>query len=200
VKLTIEDQVFEYDNSQAAVVEMLQRIVQTMENNKLVLSHMIVDDNEVYVDFEEYLFNRLDDIKEIEVVLISAEQLLRDTLLSAEEYIERALPELEKLIDDFYEGPTEDAWYKLSQLIEGIQWLNQTAAFIQEHKNDPSSKEIVGMLDLGHELSLLEEAIEQSDMGMIGDILNYEVKSRFETMHSQVQNIIDNEVVKDDLS
>ena len=64
---------------------------------------------------------------------------MNDLLISAENYLERAKPELMILAQAFSEESTKDIWSDLEQLLEGIQWLDDMLKVIDSAKKHPSN-------------------------------------------------------------
>ena len=132
MQLKILDQVFTFKNEPAALDEIFTKINQFLDESGLVLSHLRVDDTEVFADYYDYLKERIDRINLVEVEVRTVAGILRDALLTAEEYLEQALPEIETLAAEFYQGPSGESWDKFQQLLDGVDWINQLVAVIDQ--------------------------------------------------------------------
>jgi hypothetical protein len=126
--------------------------------------------------------------------------MIKSILASASEYIERAVPEISALSDEFYRGPEQGTWAKLQQLIEGIQWINSGAGAVANYSKSFSSlyeyiKVTVGM---GEKLAELVEAVKSSDMVLISDLLNYEVIPMLGSIRDTADDIVNSGVGKDE--
>ena len=62
MQLKILDQVFTFKNEAAALEEIFAKINEFLDESGLVLSHLKVDDTEVYADYYNYLKERVDRI------------------------------------------------------------------------------------------------------------------------------------------
>nr|WP_144921558.1 hypothetical protein [Paenibacillus bovis] len=200
MKLIFKDEVIQFD-TQPTVEVMLNKINQLLDNH-YYFSHLIVDDKEVFDDPERYLQDYLSGIREIEIVAKTVKQFINDLLLSAKEYIRRAKPEIDSLSDEFYQNPTHESWHKFTQLLEGIQWINQVIQTIDTTKEKPKNWmnyiDLISTLD--SELKNMEEAIENSDSVLIADLIKYEILSIIESLGSEIQSTIDTEGYHHDLN
>src|SRR5690606_23610073 len=100
------------------------KINDELKENKFYFSHLIIDGIAVYNDFEIYLSEQIDIIQSIEVVVKKVEEFINDLLLSAEEYLTNAIPEMKVLADEIYQKP-EQTNEKFQQFLTALQWLNQ---------------------------------------------------------------------------
>lgn len=201
MQLKILNQVFDFKNEPAALEEMFAKINQFLEDSGLILSHLNVDDIEVYEDYYNYLKERIDRINLVEVEVRTAAGILRDALLTAEEYLEQALPEIESLAAEFYQGPSEESWERFQQLLEGVEWLNQLVAVIDQNKQKPGNwQDYISLIDrLKEQLQSLHEALETRDYVVIGDLLKYEITPCFQEFRRIIQKTKTDEGKKDDL-
>ncbi|MCJ8007601.1 hypothetical protein ACFFF5_15635 [Lederbergia wuyishanensis] len=200
MKLIFKEEVIQFD-TQPTVEVIINTINQLLDDN-YYFSHLIIDDKEVLDDPEQYLQDYLNEIRELEIVAKTVKEFINDLLLSAEEYIRRAKPEIDSLSDEFYQNPTSESWHKFAQLLEGIQWLNQVIQTIDTTKEKPKNwvnyLEINSNFDL--ELKNMEEAIENSDSVLIADLIKYEILSIIESLGSEIQLTIDTEGYRHDLN
>ena len=125
MKIKILDQELELENHPSSIEMMFAKIEEKLKNTGLIFSSLTIDGLEISVDYAHYLSQNIANIKEIEVGTKSFRELLVETMSTAQEYLQRATPEVGKLCDEFYRGPTADSWSNFAQLIEGLQWLLQ---------------------------------------------------------------------------
>lgn len=197
MRVIILDQVIHYMKDQSGVELALEHINKSVIETGLILSHLCIDNVDIYADFEEYLLEHLDKIQVIEVKLLTKERLLEDTLLSTHDYINRAMPELASLSEEFYQGPSSDTWHKFGQLIEGLQWMGQTAIFMKDEgllKRFANVSD--GLLDFREHIHAFEEAVEQQDAVLIGDIISYEILPKYQMISVQLGQMVDNGEMK----
>ncbi|TQR32569.1 hypothetical protein [Brevibacillus brevis] len=156
--------------------------------NNLVFCGLKINGEEIYDHFENVIMNNLDSINTIEPIVVTEEQLHKETLGSIHDYTVQALAILPNLVKEFYAGsPAEETWLQLGQLIEGLKWIQTASEYIVTINNDLS---FVG------ELENLDQAIRQVDTVMIGDIIEYELIPRFEVIQTTLEGNARNEGVK----
>jgi len=201
MQLKILDQVFTFKNETAALEEIFAKINQFLEDSGLVLSHWRVDDPVVYTDFYNYLKERIDEINLIEVEVRTVAAILQDALLTAEEYLGQALPEIETLAAEFYQGPSGESWERFQQLLDGVDWLNQLVTVIDQNPTKPEEwQDYLAVVErLMNELQNLEEALENQDYVVIGDLLNYEIIPCFQEFRAIIKKTNTDEGKKNDL-
>ena len=127
------------------------------------------------------------------------DDMIRDILASTVHYIEGAMTEIGKLADEFYRGPEQGTWVKLQQLIEGIEWINSGAeAIVNSRKSHHGAYEYVkAATEMRSKLMEFEEAIRNSDMVLIGDLLSYEIAPMLESIQNTANDIVNSEVDMD---
>ncbi|ATW25685.1 hypothetical protein [Candidatus Formimonas warabiya] len=132
----------------------------------------------------------------------SRKEMLDQMTISANQYLDRALPEIKVLADGFYQGPSEETWKSLLQLLEGIQWLLEYMNHLVCHKelyaNGDKFREISA--NLQNQLHQFEEALKSQDATLMGDILHFEVILILESAKNEILMIIDKEGIGHDLN
>lgn len=192
MQVKLDDQVLTYPNEPAVIEELFARINQVLQETGLLFTHMVINGAEIFGDYENFIKENLEQIEEIQVVLRTPAQLQTEVFLSVHEYLERALPGIKDLVEEFYQGPKDESWTKLAQLLEGLQSINQITLLIDQSKSQPENwpeyKEIYRKLEA--ELANLNEAMEDSNLVLFADLLNYEVLPLLEALGEEVKKII----------
>ncbi|MCG3089599.1 hypothetical protein [Sporosarcina cyprini] len=165
-------------------------------------SHFIANGIEIYEKHEEYLDNHINEIKQLVIIAKTVKEFVNDILLAAEEYLERAMPELTPLSEAFYDNPTSEAWSKLDQLLAGIQWINEMLMSIGTSGELPCNW--TGYLSVSKKIDLeienLAVSMENEDHVLVGDIILYELFPVFEQLDKEIKHTMDNEGRRHDLS
>jgi len=200
VELTIQEQKIEF-NTIPSPDEVVAKINELLKEN-YYFSHFIADGIEVYEDHEEYLTVNVDRIEKLEVIAKTEKEFLNEILLSAEEYLKRAKPELASLPDGFYSNPSPEIRSNFSQLIEGLQWLDEMLLVIDKSNERPADWNQCMELSqsMKEEIVNLSEAIDNSDNILIADIIQYEFIPIFESLEIEVGKTIDTVGMRHDLS
>lgn len=165
-------------------------------------SHFIADGIEVHEGHEEYLNQNIKEIENIEIIAKTVKEFVNDILLSAESYINRATPELGTLSEEFFDNPNADSWSRFSQLIEGLQWLTDMLTLIGDSNGKPLNwaRYVEVSNDMKGILKNLEEALQNEDHVLIGDLIQYEIIENFKALGEEIQKSIDVEGTRYDLS
>lgn len=199
MELIIGDQVMELEQPSA---EQIIEKMNEMLDDEHFFSHFIANGIEIYEEYETYLAERASEIQRLEVIVKTVHELINEILLSSEEYITRAKPEIRRLADTFYQNPSPSAWQELNQLLEGIQWLHQMVMTIDQTTKHPHNwgNYLTAVASIQTELSQLEDAIQRQDSVLIADIIQYEIYPFFEAMGNEILTTIDTEGYRHDLN
>lgn len=186
----IEDEIIELENDSKKVKEYLRIISEKLKSKESKLEYLVVDGHIIYADFEKYLVENIGEIKKVVVVTDTTRHLVGDTIDTSQAYIQNALPLIQELGNGFYANLDEKIWLTLVDLLEGIQWILQAVIKIDGVKNLESYlldyKIWNEYVQIVSELSIiipdLQEAMENQDNVLIGDLLLYEISPVFEKM------------------
>ncbi|TDF93496.1 hypothetical protein E1757_26550 [Paenibacillus piri] len=179
----------------------MKQVEEILEKNELYLSVMKVDEVEVYQEFQEYLIEHIASVKTINVEVQTLKQVMDESVISLQSYLDGALLEIKKLADEFYQGAGKESWNKLNQLLEALLWISQTIETVQNkqvYQNASDYKAIAA--SLREEFANLECALTDQDMVLTGDIIKYEIIAILDQLLGIVTTTIDNEVARHDLS
>lgn len=178
------------ENNAESVRQLLNQIRTTVAESGLLFSHLVVDGMEIFTDLEQYLYENLKNIERVYVHLVTPADYLLNILHTGQEYIQNAIPQLQPLVDEFYAVPDSTSWRKLGDLTEGMQWFQQTSLFMRGLKTLPEwGVDLQSALQFDAILSQLADAVNQEDAVLIGDIIQYEIIPRFETLSQLLANI-----------
>lgn len=206
--IQILDKTLEYENKQDALDSMFKEIDKVIRSTNLIFSHLIIDGLEVYDDFYDYFLDNIKNIEEVKVVTKTVKETFEEVLLSTMDYIERAIPEIEILANEFYKTPSRESWEKLGDLIEGIKWIMDTFMIIDSNSELKSvinsyedwnvyAKDIYELSEL---LKEFEEILENNDFVSTADILSYEIIPLFNNMKEKLEKLVTEEVEIDDFN
>lgn len=203
----ILDKTLEYENKKNILDTMFKEINDIVSGTNLFFSHLIIDDLEVYDDFYDYFLDNIKNIEEVIVVTKTIKKMSEEVLLSTVDYLERAIPEIEILSNEFYKTPSRESWKKLMDLIEGIKWIMDTFVAIDSNeqlKNIVNSYEEWNIYakyiyELNELIIEFEEILENSDFVSTADILSYEIIPLFNNMKEKLLKLISEEVEINDI-
>jgi hypothetical protein len=198
LELKIMDRIYVYENNETVLDQLMNDVNQFMHESNSVIVQMDIDGQVVFDDYFEYISDRIGEIRKIEVISQSVEEFTNEVLMTANEYLERSLPLISLLSDEFYQGPKQETWEQFEQLIEGLQWMEQTVQYVSNNK--PSCEQWQETFRWSTELAELEQAVIQQDAVLIGDILRYEILTRLEMLKKELEQEIHNGVINHDLN
>lgn len=195
MQLIYKDDVTVLQRNHSVIEIILEKINQLIDENDLVFSHLIIDDQEIYEDHEVYILDRLNEIERIEIVMLKTKEMIWETLQSINEYLNRAVPTLQQLVDESYDQFTESTWESIGQLTEGLDWLLRFKTFTESAKSQPANWEefVATFATCEAQFSPLLEAMEMQDTVLISDILAYEITPAFEKLAEIVQVMLEDE-------
>ncbi|WP_060205271.1 hypothetical protein [Sporosarcina koreensis] len=199
MQLIFQDQIKELDSPNAnRIIEQINEML----GKKYYFSHFVADGIEVYENHEKYLNEHANHLEKLEIIGKTVKQFVNDILLSTEEYLERATPELTQLGEAFYDHPSEEEWSKLDQLLEGLQWLDEMLMAIGKSGEVPTnwSNYITAAQTMQNEIHNFAESMENEDNILIGDIIQYEILPIFEEFKNEIKWTMDNEGTRHDLN
>ncbi|WP_233879539.1 hypothetical protein [Virgibacillus halodenitrificans] len=190
MQLIYKDEQYEVGNNEAALNMILEKINEAINEEDVVFSHLLIDRQEVYENHEAYILDHLTEIMEIEIVTKSTRKMIVETMVSINEYLERAIPALHKLIENSYDGFTNETWEGINQLGEGMQWITQFVTFTKAASQHPASwTEIEKAFQESQDsFSKLVSAMEDKDTVLISDILAYEVVPAYEDLEGHLKS------------
>lgn len=202
MKLFMNNEVYTYENTNDQVNEMFDMINKEAERLNVHISHLMIDDNPIYENHGDYIVENLQSVQRIEVVMRTNLELINDGLVSMESYLQGALPEIDPLIDEFYQNPTEETWHKLDQLLEGIEWLAGMIQIIDryEKKLENWDDYLKVFASFENELNELMNAMENRDNVLIADIIQYEITPLMTDLKTHVSATLDEQGEREDLS
>jgi hypothetical protein len=204
MQVQILEESWSYGNDQAVVEKLMADIGTFLDQAGLYLSAMKVDTNTIYDDYEDYIIEHIREIECIEVVAHTVKEMTNEVLLSTEQYLERAIPHMQQLAREFYQGPESDSWDNMSQMAEGIQWIHQMVHSVVQAGTDSNVmdtspfKEIINQLDGA--ITGLSEGVEVKDTVAIADALTYELLPAINELYELIKNTIDDKVVRPHVS
>ncbi|QNK87247.1 hypothetical protein H7992_18890 [Sporosarcina sp. resist] len=200
MELVFQEQQIEFSEIPSSD-EVFTKINDLLDRN-YYFSHFIADGTEIYEDHEAYLNVNLDRIEKIEIIAKTEKEFMNDIFLSAEDYLKRAKPELAALTDGFYSNPTAETHTSFSQLMDGLQWLDEMLTLIAVSSERPPNGEVYEelMQTLQTQIAQLGVAVENSDNILIADIIQYELIPIFKKLETIIGESIDMVGTRHDLS
>ncbi|MDQ0206937.1 hypothetical protein [Alkalicoccobacillus murimartini] len=199
MKLHLLDTEFDYPNDVTSLQKIADEINLKTEETPYFFSHFVIDGIEVYEEYQEYLAEHIKKIELIEVYLKTKKEFINELTLSLENYLTRAIPEIQLLSEEYYQIAKSSTWEKFQEMLDGIEWINGTIVSIDHEEEKPKSWNEVLKLgsDLQEVLKQLTDGMASKDEILIGDILQYEFITLLEELKNKIIMIIDTEGKRD---
>ncbi|GIN85251.1 hypothetical protein J6TS2_16370 [Heyndrickxia sporothermodurans] len=182
MKFSYLDKDYELENNISILNEFLIQMNANFQKQGRIIKTIMIDGIEINQEFEQYVINNIQKINHIEILDVDLKVFLNEVIIEAIQYLQNALPELEKLHEEFYSEITASTWEKFNFFLEGGQWILQVVQVLIEQVQMKEIEEIQGKLT-----SILEEmlsALENQDTTLIGDLLSYEISPIYEEILS----------------
>lgn len=208
MKIYVENQILDYENNKEEIDNILNEIDTIISKSSKTLSHMVIDDFEVYESYYDYFLDNIRVIEKVEVISLTYKELVGDILISKIDYLENTPNKIEELANKFYKVPDRESWQSLNDLLGAMGWIINTFSSIDQ---DPRLKDSVSnyeywnlyakeVFSLQEILGEFEGALSNNDSILIGDILSYEILPKFEEMAEKLSKLVSREDTLNDLN
>jgi len=193
--IQIQNEVLEFENKLEITQQILNSIDERLIKGNLQFSHLIIDGEDIYDDFYNYISENIKNVEKVEVVVLTLDEMINEMILSSYNYVKNAIPIISKLAEKFYQRLNESTWSELSDLFEGIQWIMGSQTQINSINNldtivndyDIWNEYVKEVSKLNNIIPELENAILGKDNILIGDITLYEIVPVFEAMLKKLE-------------
>lgn len=189
MQIKIWDKVFECPNEISAIENVFEQVNQLLATSTQKFSCLEVDGVEIYEDYSEYIVANLSDICTIIVKVKTLKELMDDTLISIHGYLERAIPEIEKIVDDFYHEVSQDTWNRFAQVMDGLQFIIDALESVSRHQEwyYNVAQFVLVKENLLKQIVMLQEALESQDRVRLSDALLYEIIPTFKNLMQEIR-------------
>ncbi|WKY48557.1 hypothetical protein Q5O24_04360 [Eubacteriaceae bacterium ES3] len=196
--ITIKDQVLEFDSEKGSSQKLLNEINQVCQKNNWEIDYLIIDGQHIAEDWLHYIEENFFSVRDVIVVVNHLDVLISETLNSTYEYVKNGFSLINELSESFYQKPDSRDWSLLANLFEGIEWIISVQEKIDEISNldqlirDYSIwNEVVFLIgQLKNNIMEINHAMENQDLVLIGDLLQYEVMPIFTEIAEKLSLIV----------
>jgi hypothetical protein len=189
MRLKINEAVINIDQSNSTMENVFTEINSILARKQQVIDHIEVDGVELYDDFGTFFEEHWSEIKEVVVVTQGIFELVQSSLNTAREYLERALPLMENIVNDLYCGPNEQVWKEFLQMLDGFQWLMETSKLFADHYTTVPYFQQFSLV-LQPKIGELAEAMENSDCTLMADLLSYEILPELKRLDGAIAKLL----------
>lgn len=188
MQVNVLEQTFTVENDRMKISEVFSLINEKINGADLILSHLVIDGNEVYNDFDIYLSDNIEAIGVIDVKVVTINEYINSCLEGGANYLYRAIPEVRLIVEELYQGGND--LQKVIQLVEGIQWIFELITNIDLTLRHPENWNtfLVFKGELVETLKELVEGMENGDSILLADIIQYEILPKLERLKMEMEN------------
>ncbi|MCI1858749.1 MAG: hypothetical protein LKI80_11385 [Sporolactobacillus sp.] len=173
--------------SRPTVQQVLNEVQHSLPSGRFY-SHLVADGEAVYENEEKYLQDHLVNIHELKIMTQTVHEMVAGSLKLATGYLNRAVPQLPELADRFYQNPGPDDWKTFSDLLGGIEWLDETLTLIARVRTGSRRDVLQRSLNaIRQQVKNMDEALKASDSTLTADILQYEIQPLFIDLRNQIK-------------
>ncbi len=166
-----------------SVDKVISAIHQLIVEKDYILTSMNIDGIHISDNYDETILKNLGKINSIILDVRTKKELETEMIVEMIQYLERALPAMDILINNLYKSGIEIRWDLFTDFIEGASWLITAIEFIT---STVQLSEGNSLLDV---LKELNTAVENHDSILMADILMYEIKPYYSIILKQLENI-----------
>ncbi|WP_044896024.1 hypothetical protein [Bacillus alveayuensis] len=179
MNIIFQDEIIEInENNSDELASLMNRVNKTLQENGLVFSHFLVGGTPYYSDIQELMHEYGSKDVPVEIVGITEAEWILELKKEGFQYIQRAEPILEQLIEQLYTGENEGhVWQQFVHLSEGLNYLYQIFSQSNLGKNNESI--VDGIKSVSEQLL---QAMENQDFTLIADFIQYELLPLFAQM------------------
>ena len=165
----------------AQLEEFWKSIVSKLHSSSKYIRTVSIDGTTYIYDYERSIVQQFETIKQIDIVSLTEEELLQESLSELKEYCKKVQTACDSIGSLFYSEMSEKAWEYFSKLVEAIQWVNQSISGVMQILERTQSESAL-LEALKETLTALEQCIRQLDAALsskefiaAGDIIRYEL-------------------------
>lgn len=189
--IKLREQEVTLPNDTVNAKEVVNHIRALLDNSQIVMENLVINGSVVEDDYEEFIAANLLTIEDIEILGRPLQEYIFEQVREGLAYLERALPEVENLADQFYQGCSNGTWEKFDLLLEGIQWLAQLTHTVQNPEiitnwSDYQKTSVEMLQKLGE----LGSALQNMDQVLIADIIKYEIYPLLGNLQFQLEKTL----------
>lgn len=192
--IAIEDERIRYDKETFETEDLFQLILKRLEEKGRIYESMIIDEQFVQGNEEEFIRLKKNDIEEIIINSVTEEEYVNRIAHNTAAFLEELAPKVKSLGDNFYRNEDKDLYNNTADLMEILQQLFLSYEEVTHIKENPGQKELIqaygsSLDNIENGISRLEEAIKEQDTVLIGDTLVFDIAESLEKILKNIKNM-----------
>lgn len=143
-----------------------------------LIHHVNIDGQIFYSDYENYINNNLDLIKEVHINTFSRLESITETETTLSEYLVKYIPGMEEITNKLYGDVSPETWEEFATGLKGLQWIVSSLEFLRL-LYAPGSEKSTHIQDYCSQLSQivkeLDKEMQSNNLVGVADLLQYEL-------------------------
>ena len=135
MKLIIKNQTIEIENNHDGAKQVMEIIRKQTVYPTEILDYLVINDNVVENDYESYLLNNIENIREIQAEFTSLLEVVKTTFYHTEDILNKLISLSDVISVTIYDQSKNESMQRLSNLIEAVQGLNYSLGLINSLPN-----------------------------------------------------------------
>ncbi|WP_261303479.1 hypothetical protein [Paenibacillus andongensis] len=181
----------EYSNDKQGIDLLFNNLAILLAEDKYFLSHILLNDNEIYSDFRMKIEDEIKQIESLQIILLTPVERKIETINTLFDYLTSALPSLHVLVERLYQGDEEKVSSSLSEFSEGAQWVISALHYLQESEASSSNnlffRETLSKLQA--QFIQMFSSLQEKDFIGLADLITYEQIPLLQLLNDYVEGL-----------
>ncbi|THF80800.1 hypothetical protein [Cohnella fermenti] len=166
-------------------IDELNQIFATLFADNLIVQEVVIDGHSYRTGYENELLDRVSDIAEVRITAVSGEIVAYELLQELKDYMPRLTKAIGSISELFYGEMTPEDWHSFSQLLVGINWVEQGIhILVEQYERAQSSEPLAEVLRVAaaripEVIQEMEVCMEREERVAVGDLIKYELGDVF---------------------
>ncbi|WP_372629523.1 hypothetical protein [Cohnella sp.] len=176
-----------------ARLESLNGLLKSLYDQQEIVQEVIIDGVNYRDQYNNYLLENLMDIQSVEIKSVQEAVLMQSIAEDLKEYLPKLIRGCDSIPELLYGEMKEEDWGYFGQLMEGTNWVGQSALALRTYGDkrlgaEPIHASVVQFVDgLEKHVEELGAAMEQQDYTSAADLIKYEMSESFKHLLAQLE-------------
>jgi len=182
-----------FNQGREARLESLNNLFKSLYDQQEIVQEVIIDGVNYRDQYNNYLIENLMDIRSVEIKSVQEAVLMQSIVEDLKEYLPKLIRGCDSIPELLYGEMKEEDWGYFGQLMEGTNWVGQSALALQTYGDkrlgaEPIHASVVQFVDgLKKHVEELGAAMEQQDYTAAADLIKYEMSESFKHLLAQLE-------------
>ncbi|MNI40126.1 hypothetical protein D3C73_943310 [compost metagenome] len=159
-----------------------KRITKEISGEQKYIKIIKIDQIPMYDAYELYILQHFDSIESLDIITITANESLKESIEGLLQYSARVLEQLPDIYRSLYVDIERSNWEQLIALIEGMEWMVNAIEFsLILNEQTGEREELKPILEqfkcnLQKQFALMDQLLKDEDLIGFADVLQYEIE------------------------